>query len=376
MANSFNFSWKELLRELRVAERVFLAILLCGFSAAPTYSQTAPAQEAFFMFGSSHSSDTFIFKLTDPARIQQARDIIANGTNKLVSGIIIKQPVYYNPPWSYHLDPKSIAFVDGAIELCDADMRYLENNLIEAYTSWCPWATRDLREIPPPAKPGAGNLNPAVSMTFPYADNKWQDAAVSSISLVANASDADGEIAKVEFVSAGRVIGEDTSYPYGFTWQNLAAGSFTVSATATDDVGAKTSSRSVTFLITPGSPKLLVDANTARGIALDSAILTKEPFPVISEHFFSPDRRTRLALFGHNLEPGPGEELSVLTAQAEDSLNRTYVLQVEGVGRVPDFPWLTQLIVKLPDELQGIGDVKIRVSRRGIPSNAVLIQIR
>jgi len=96
--------------------------------------------------------------------------MIATGTRKMVMGTIIKQPVYYNSPWSYHLDPKSIGFGEFAVELCDANMSYLEANLDIAYSDWCPWTSRLVKEIPPPQKPVTENLVPTVSMRFPYAD--------------------------------------------------------------------------------------------------------------------------------------------------------------------------------------------------------------
>jgi len=104
--------------------------------------------------------------------------------------------------------------------------------------------------------------------------------------------------------------------------------------------------------------------------------LLKEPFAVVPEHFFSSDQRTRLVLFGVNLELRPDENLSAITVQAEDSQQRKYLLPVETINRVPGFPWLSQLTVKLPDELQGIGDVWLSVSLRGVQSDKVPTKIR
>jgi len=366
------------MRAFSIMHGCFLVFLLLSTAliAVPTRGQSSQPQEAYFMFRVDPHPETFIFKLTDPQRIQQARELLATGGRKIVAGTIIKQPVYYNSPWSYHLDPRSIVFVDAGVELCDTTIRGFEDNRDIAYPGWCPWRSQLIKEIPPPAKPGTSNLPPAISMTHPYADNTFGSEALASVNLVANAADADGQITKVEFSSDGKVIGESATYPYSFTWHNLTAGSYTVLATATDDNGAKTVSRSVTFLIRPGPPMLRVDANSGRAIAFDSVTLMSEPFPVISEHSFSADERTRVTLFGHNLELNSDEGLSAISAHAEDSQHHTYVLTVEAAGRVPDFPWLTQVTVKLPDELQGVGDVWLSVSLRGITSNKVLVKIR
>jgi hypothetical protein len=219
------------------------------------------------------------------------------------------------------------------------------------------------------------NLAPAISMKFPYADNTYTNTAPFGITLIANADDPDGAIVKVRF-NSGIVIGETSTYPYRFAWDPLAAGIYTVSATAFDDKGASTTSRSVTFEIKAGSPQLLTDTDTSRLAVLESVTLLKEPFAVVSEHFFSSDQRTRLVLFGVNLELRPDENLSAITVQAEDSQQRKYLLPAENIRSVPGFPWLSQVTVKLPDELQGIGDVWLSVSLRGVQSNKVPTKIR
>ena len=349
--------------------------LIVAFTAVPICGQQSEPVEAYFIFDCPPNTETFVFKLTDPQTIQQARDIIATGARNMVAGTLIKQPVYYNSPWSYHLDPKSIGFPEFAVEVCDANMRYLEANLDTAYSDWCPWNSRLLKEVPPPEKPGTENIAPTISMKFPYADNTYTNVSPASITLVANADDPDGKIVKVSFNNVN-VIGESTTYPYKFTWQPLAAGRYTVSATAIDDKGASTTSRSVTFLINGGTPQLLTDTESSKAAALESVTLLKEPFAVTPEHFFSSDKRTRLLVFGVNLELRPDENISAITAQAEDSQQRIYALPVEALTGVPNFPWLMQLTVKLPDELQGVGDVSLSVSLRGARSNKVPIKIR
>jgi Big-like domain-containing protein len=355
--------------------RLLLLFLTVFLTAMPICGQGA-TPPAYFVFDYPPDTDTFVFKLTDPQKIQEARDILATGARKKVAGTIIKQPVYYNSSWSYHLDPKSIGFPEFAIELCDAGMRYLEENLDSAYPGWCPWNSRLLREIPPPEEPGTENLKPTISMTFPHADNVYEDTSLASVTLLANADDADGSITAVEFSSGGNVIGASTTYPYSFTWQNLPAGKYTVSATATDDKGARTFSKSVTFLINTGPPQLLTDFDSGRALALDSVTLKKEPISVVAEHFLAADQRTRLILIGLNLELKPGETVSAITAQAEDAQQKTYLLAVESVSSVPKFPWLIQVIVKLPDELQGAGEVWLSVSLRGNKSNKVSLRIK
>jgi hypothetical protein len=133
------------------------------------------------------------------------------------------------------------------------------------------------------------------------------------------------------------------------------------------------------FTITPSAaapPTLLTQANTNRAIALDSVTFTRDPFAVFNSLNFSFDQRTRVMLFATGLELMPGESLSVVTAQAEDSAHRIFPLTVEYVGKVPNFDWYTQVNVRLPDELAGAGDVLVSVSLRGAVSNKVVVGIR
>lgn len=81
-------------------------------------------------------------------------------------------------------------------------------------------------------------------------------------------------------------------------------------------------------------------------------------------------------LFATGLELMPGESISVVTAQAEDSAQRIYPLTVEYVGKVPNFDWLTQVNVRLADGLAGAGDVLVSVSVRGAVSNKVIVTIQ
>ena len=360
---------------LKGNRRFLNLILAIVFGAVPICGQQGEPSEAYFIFDCPPNTDTFVIKVTNPQAIQQARNIIATGAHNIVAGTIVKQPVYYNSPWSYHLDPKSIGFPEFAVELCDASMRGLETNLDIAFADWCPWNSRLVKEIPIPPKPVTDNIAPTVSMRSPYADNTYVRASPASITLEANADDPDGTIVKVIF-NSGTAISETTTYPYSFTWSSLAAGKYTVSATAIDNNGASTTSRSVSFLINGGPPILLTDEETSKAATLESVTLLREPFTVIPEHFISSDQRTRLLLFGVNLELQSEENISAITVQAEDSQQRTYALPVEAVSSIPTFPWLRQLTVKVPDELQGIGDVWLSVSLRGARSNKALIKIR
>lgn len=123
-------------------------------------------------------------------------------------------------------------------------------------------------------------------------------------------------------------------------------------------------------------PTLLAEENTNRAIALDSVTFMRDPFPLTTPDNFSLDQRTRIMLFAIGLELMPGEDAAVVTAQAEDSAHRIYPLTIEYVGKVPNFDWLTQVNVRLPDGLATAGDVLVSISLRGAASNKVVIGTR
>jgi len=111
--------------------------------------------EAFFALTTADNAPEFIFKLTDPARIEEARRILSGDEKSKihVHGRLIKRPQPYNPRWSFYLDPDTINFFEMAIEVCDATTQYVEDHLDEAGGAflpgghWCPWSSRLTREI-------------------------------------------------------------------------------------------------------------------------------------------------------------------------------------------------------------------------------------
>lgn len=124
------------------------------------------------------------------------------------------------------------------------------------------------------------------------------------------------------------------------------------------------------------TPALLTEEGTGRAIALDSVTFLRDPFPIFTTYNFSSDGRTRIMLFATSVEFAPGEQSSILTAQAEDSQHGIYPLAIEYVGEVPNFYWLTQVVVKLPDQLESAGDVSVSINLRGRMSNAAVVRIK
>lgn len=130
------------------------------------------------------------------------------------------------------------------------------------------------------------------------------------------------------------------------------------------------------ILIFPQPPIFLTEDESLNALALDAVLHTRDPFPLVSDHYFGADTRTRLKLFLVDLDLYSGETLSIITVQARDEQQRTHALAVEDLRKVPDFPWMSQLTVRLPGELAGANDITLTVSARGQASNVTRLRLR
>jgi len=128
---------------------------------------------------------------------------------------------------------------------------------------------------------------------------------------------------------------------------------------------------------TPGPPPpvLLTEPDSAKAVALESTLWVRDPFSVFTTSGLSKDHRSRLMLFATNVDLQPGETLSAVSAEAEDAAHNKFPVVVEYLGPVPEFGWLSQLVIKMPDELAGAGDVWVSLKLHGLSSNKVMITI-
>jgi glucose/arabinose dehydrogenase len=123
------------------------------------------------------------------------------------------------------------------------------------------------------------------------------------------------------------------------------------------------------------APVIVTEVGTDSGVALDSVWMVRDPFPLTTPLNMSADGRTRLMLFVQNLELLASESSSSVTARAEDAALNVFPLTVEFAGNVPPFDWLTQVVVRLPDDLPAGQPSFVSVSLRGQTSNKVRVQI-
>jgi YD repeat-containing protein len=95
-----------------------------------------------------------------------------------------------------------------------------------------------------------GNNPPTVSITSPA--NGATFTAPANITINATASDSDGSVTQVQFFQGATLLGTDTTAPYSFTWTSVPTGSYSLTAKATDNLGATTTSSAVSITVTGG----------------------------------------------------------------------------------------------------------------------------
>ncbi len=101
----------------------------------------------------------------------------------------------------------------------------------------------------------AAHLLPTVALTGPAGGSSY--AAPANLALTATASDTDGNVTNVAFYQGTTLLGSATTAPYALTTANLFAGTYALTAVATDDSGASATSSVVSVTVT-NTPALAI----------------------------------------------------------------------------------------------------------------------
>lgn len=89
----------------------------------------------------------------------------------------------------------------------------------------------------------SGNMSPTVSLTTPTGGDAFEVG--TSVILAANATDSDGSVTSVSFYDGTTLLSTDLSSPYTFDWIANGVGTHTITAVATDNNGASTTSMAI-----------------------------------------------------------------------------------------------------------------------------------
>ena len=138
------------------------------------------------------------------------------------------------------------------------------------------------------------NRSPLVTLTYPV--NNATFISGTNITLVAEATDPDGKVTRVEFLSAGTLLGDDSVAPYAWAWRNVPSGVYVLSARAADDKGATAISPEITITVrTPNAtpPTVLLTSPTnyavfqeGENVSLTAAV-TAGSNPVAKVEFYA-----------------------------------------------------------------------------------------
>jgi beta-glucanase (GH16 family) len=94
----------------------------------------------------------------------------------------------------------------------------------------------------------ANNIAPSINITSPA--NNASFLAPATVSIASNATDTDGSIYKVDYYNGSTLLGTSTTSPFSFSWANVVAGNYTITAKATDNGGLATTSSLVNIVVT------------------------------------------------------------------------------------------------------------------------------
>lgn len=104
----------------------------------------------------------------------------------------------------------------------------------------------------------AGNIDPSIAITAP--NNNASYKLGEEISITTTVTDLDGFVTKVEFFNGDIKLGETTSSPFNFVWQDASIGTHQITAKATDNLGATSTSEVIS--ITVSEEKSCIETST------------------------------------------------------------------------------------------------------------------
>ena len=223
---------------LPILEEYGVDLVLCGHSHSYErskfidghYGLSSTFSDATMVVQSGSGRDAGAYTKVGTGPVPHAGAIYAvPGASGQISGGTLNHPAMYV---SLNVLGSMVLDVDGN----RLDAKYLDNA----------GTVRDYFTL---LKGGSGNAAPSVSITSPA--NGATYTALASVVINATATDSDGTVSKVEFFQGSTLLGTDTTSPYSFTWSNVGSGSYSLTARATDNVGATRTSAPVSITVSP-----------------------------------------------------------------------------------------------------------------------------
>jgi uncharacterized repeat protein (TIGR02059 family) len=116
------------------------------------------------------------------------------------------------------------------------------------------------------------NSAPTAIITSPLTNSSFSTS--TNITVTASALDTDGSVTMVEFYNGSTKLGSKSSAPYTLTLNNVTAGNYSLTVTATDNLNAKTTSSSILISVVddahkPNQHPIVKILNPSKGIKFD-----------------------------------------------------------------------------------------------------------
>ncbi|MBK9317106.1 MAG: PQQ-dependent sugar dehydrogenase [Acidobacteria bacterium] len=199
-------------------------------------------------------------------------------TPPVISNVAATNVTLYSAVISWTTDEPADSWVEygfttayGNTTLIDAALRTSHSHTIAGLTP------NSLYHYRTHSKDSAGN--PSVSQDFTFATHSLPTVNITvpangatftspaTITINANAGDSDGVVTQVSFYQGTTLLGSDGTAPYSFTWSNVPAGNYALTAKATDNHGYVTTSSPVNITVNsqlPAAPTGLTAAAILR----------------------------------------------------------------------------------------------------------------
>lgn len=135
---------------MRATTATVAAALAAVLAACASSSPTDPSPSTATFRVQACTSQTFQVRVSDPATIQRATQLIGSDDQPVLLGALARGDGGFNEPWSWHLVPGTIQFADLTTEVCDGCPRMLEQDTgywVDTVGRFCPWTSRIVARV-------------------------------------------------------------------------------------------------------------------------------------------------------------------------------------------------------------------------------------
>ncbi len=129
-----------------------------------------------------------------------------------------------------------------------------------------------LTQAAPPVTIEVTNALPQVRIVNPVSGDSFSQPA--NIYIMVEATDSDGDIVKVDFYNNDSLLGSDTTSPYSIIWRGVPVGDYTLTARATDNNDALSTSDPIAIYVTNEKPTASISAPKNNDIFIQPVDIT------------------------------------------------------------------------------------------------------